>query len=282
MTVVTGQLRPGGAPYDGSLRLDVELDGVRLAYVDGGQIYTRRRPVDVDADGNFAVDLLPNDQIDPPGTVWMFTILPVSGFGRPDRFRVSVEDSDEPVDAHEILVPEPELLPSAAPAYQRTSERGVTYAALDELGRVLDAAGIPVGTDLAAVEAHAALTEGVHGIADTGALVLTTDDRLSDERSPTSHAASHGAAGEDPITVDASQLAGTIPVERLPADVIFQVSELLGLIAALQASWRTDDAALKDEVLEGLAGLSETIAALQALADDDTDVGTLLDAIGLK
>jgi hypothetical protein len=52
----------------------------------------------------------------------------------------------------------------------------------------------------AALAAHAADTTAVHGIADTADLVVTTDARLSDARTPTAHAATHAAAGVDPIT----------------------------------------------------------------------------------
>jgi microcystin-dependent protein len=43
----------------------------------------------------------------------------------------------------------------------------------------------------------------------TGTAVITTDSRLSDARTPTSHASTHGAAGSDPVTITASQVTGT-------------------------------------------------------------------------
>lgn len=51
-----------------------------------------------------------------------------------------------------------------------------------------------------ALAAHEADTTGVHGIADTSALVVDTDARLTDARTPTAHASSHATAGSDPIT----------------------------------------------------------------------------------
>lgn len=53
---------------------------------------------------------------------------------------------------------------------------------------------------------HISATTSVHGIADTANLVLTNDSRLTDARSPTAHASSHGSAGSDPITVAQSQV----------------------------------------------------------------------------
>jgi hypothetical protein len=61
-------------------------------------------------------------------------------------------------------------------------------ADVDGLGAALaakqDAATAATDADL---EAHRADTTAVHGIADTAALVLTTDPRLSDARAPTAH-----------------------------------------------------------------------------------------------
>jgi hypothetical protein len=45
-----------------------------------------------------------------------------------------------------------------------------------------------VGSDTAAIAAHQADTTAIHGIADTSALVLTGDARLSDPRTPVAHA----------------------------------------------------------------------------------------------
>lgn len=62
------------------------------------------------------------------------------------------------------------------------------------------------GAAASAVATHSADTTSVHGIADTSALVVTTDSRLSDARTPTAHAASHGSGGSDAITVAQSQV----------------------------------------------------------------------------
>ena len=60
----------------------------------------------------------------------------------------------------------------------------------------------------------------MHGIADTSALVVTSDSRLSDARTPTAHAASHGTAGADAITVAQSQVTnlGTDLAAKAPVD----------------------------------------------------------------
>lgn len=69
------------------------------------------------------------------------------------------------------------------------------------------------GTAASAVSAHAAVTTSVHGIADTSALVVTTDARLSDARTPTAHATSHQSGGADALTLAPNQITGTAVVD---------------------------------------------------------------------
>lgn len=72
----------------------------------------------------------------------------------------------------------------------------------------------------AALSAHEADTTGVHGIADTSALVLTGDSRLSNARTPT------GAAG--------GVLAGTFPAPSFAVDMATQAE--LDAVAAGKAN----------------------------------------------
>lgn len=64
----------------------------------------------------------------------------------------------------------------------------------------------PAGTATSAVSTHNSDTTDVHGISNTANLVYTNDSRLTDARTPTAHAASHGSAGSDPVTVAQSQV----------------------------------------------------------------------------
>ncbi len=71
----------------------------------------------------------------------------------------------------------------------------------------------PNAVDLATqaeLDAHAADTTSVHGITDTSALVLTSDARLSDARTPTAHATSHQHSGADEVAT-ATPAANAIP-----------------------------------------------------------------------
>lgn len=70
---------------------------------------------------------------------------------------------------------------------------------------------------LAQLTDHTTDTTGVHGIADTSALVLTGDSRLSDARTPTAHAASHADGGSDEVSLTGEQItSGTVAYARLP------------------------------------------------------------------
>jgi len=64
-----------------------------------------------------------------------------------------------------------------------------------------------------AVSTHSADTTAVHGIADTSALVVTSDSRLSDARTPTAHASSHESGGADALTLAPNQITGTAVVD---------------------------------------------------------------------
>lgn len=60
---------------------------------------------------------------------------------------------------------------------------------------------------------HIAATTDVHGIADTGQLILEGDVRLSNARTPLAHAASHAGGGTDPLLL--VNLGGDLPVARV-------------------------------------------------------------------
>jgi len=70
-----------------------------------------------------------------------------------------------------------------------------------------DLSALATDADLAA---HEADTTNIHGIVNTANLVLTSDSRLSDARTPTAHASSHQSGGSDEIATPTSS-AGAIP-----------------------------------------------------------------------
>lgn len=109
----------------------------------------------------------------------------------------------------------------------------------------------------AALAAHAADTTAVHGIANTADLVVTTDPRLSDARTPTAHAATHATGGSDPITaasIDAyPDTGGALGGDMTLTDHIATVRTTDGLNA-----WRAASAA--GVVAVGTVGVVDTVS----------------------
>jgi len=68
----------------------------------------------------------------------------------------------------------------------------------------------------------------------TGTAVITTDSRLSDARTPLAHAATHGSAGSDPVTLAQSQITNL--VSDLSAKGTFLGTNSLGEIYKVGAS----------------------------------------------
>lgn len=75
----------------------------------------------------------------------------------------------------------------------------------------------PAGTAVGLISAHEADTTSVHGILNTANLIVESDSRLSNSRTPTAHAASHQDGGSDELALDGSQITGgTVGFARLP------------------------------------------------------------------
>ena len=70
------------------------------------------------------------------------------------------------------------------------------------------------GSDaLVASDIGAAPSTGIAPSAVTGTAVVTADSRLSDARTPTTHATSHQSGGSDSLTLAANQVTGTAVVQ---------------------------------------------------------------------
>lgn len=74
--------------------------------------------------------------------------------------------------------------------------------------------------------------------AELNSRVSTSDSRLTDARTPKTHASTHTAGGSDPITVTGEQISGTIPADRLGAGTADQTTVLWG-----DRTWRPPPAA---------------------------------------
>lgn len=91
------------------------------------------------------------------------------------------------------------------PAGSAASAQAAAESYADGLAVNYDPAGsaAAVAGDLSS---HEGATTTVHGISNTANLVYTNDSRLSDARTPTAHASTHGVAGSDPVTLAQSQV----------------------------------------------------------------------------
>jgi len=71
----------------------------------------------------------------------------------------------------------------------------------------------------------------------TGTAVITTDSRLSDSRTPTAHASTHGSAGSDPITIAQSQVTNltTDLAGKAATSHTHAIADTTGLQTALDA-----------------------------------------------
>lgn len=105
---------------------------------------------------------------------------------------------------HGITAAGAALTTAASASAQRTA-LGLGSAATTDT-TAYDAAGAASS----AIATHEADTTNVHGIADTAALVLTNDSRLTNSRTPTPHASTHAAAGSDALTLAQSQITNLV------------------------------------------------------------------------
>ena len=110
-----------------------------------------------------------------------------------------------------------ELATSGGAVASVNGETGVVVLDAGDVGAVPTARTITAGTGLTGggdLSADRTLTVLYGTTASTAA--RGDDARLSDARTPTAHAASHGSAGSDPVAIDASQItSGTIAAARL-------------------------------------------------------------------
>ena len=126
-------------------------------------------------------------------------------------------------------------LSDAAPQDLGTAAAGVSDEAsradhVHDMPTAADVGADPAGTaaglvdDLSGVsnqaQARTNLGLGSAAVADTGTgssnVILGNDSRLTDARTPTTHAATHADGGSDEISIDASQLTtGTVAQDRL-------------------------------------------------------------------
>lgn len=110
------------------------------------------------------------------------------------------------------------LAPNYDPAGSAAAAQAAAEGYADSLAPNYDAAGAAAAV-AGNLTTHEGDTTNVHGISDTANLVYTNDSRLSNARTPTAHASTHGSAGSDPVTIANTQVTGlgTASTKNVPA-----------------------------------------------------------------
>lgn len=176
--------------------------------------------------------------------------------------RVAALEGAPPAHAHPIA----DVTGLQAALDTEATARGTADAALSGRLDTLEALDLVVQGDL---DAHADDTTGVHGIADTTALVVTTDPRLSDARTPTAH----GHAVGDVTGLQAA-LDGKEDDLGSPASD----GQILSSTAAGVRSWIDPPAGGGGDAVESVNG--QTGAVVLAAADVGADAaGTATGAV---
>jgi hypothetical protein len=184
-------------------------------------IYSGGGEAALSATGAFSKVLLCNNDPDvqPTGWRWRVDEQPTGGLRRtyfidlPSTLGATIDLSQlAPVSAPDgngqSLPPSGAAGGALSGSYPNPQLSAATIASFDPAGAATAAQTAAAADATTKVAAHEADTTSVHGIANTANLVVTTDPRLSDARTPTTHAATHGSGGSDPVTVAQSQVTG--------------------------------------------------------------------------
>jgi hypothetical protein len=204
----SGYLSPDGTPYTGTIRFTPSVS--RVTSAEHGVIALGPVNATLSASGTFTETLLATDASGFSPSGWTYRVDEEFTNAPGRSYNLSL-----PASAATVALPSLALVESSSGTVQSPAVLSVN----GESGVItLDAADVDAAPTSRQVIAGTGLTGGGTLAADrtltvafgtTGTTVCVGNDaRLSDARTPLAHAASHGSAGSDPITIAQSQVSG--------------------------------------------------------------------------
>lgn len=121
------------------------------------------------------------------------------------------------------------------------------------------------------LDGHAAATTTVHGITDSSTLVVTSDSRLSNARTPTSHHTSHEAGGGDAMAADAA--AATASLRTLGTGAAQACG---GTDSRLSDTRTPTDGSVTNAKVSASAAIAKSKLASLAIVDADVDAAAAI------
>lgn len=121
------------------------------------------------------------------------------------------------------------------------------------------------------LDGHAAATTTVHGITDSSTLVVTSDSRLSNARTPTSHHTSHEPGGGDAMAADAA--AATASLRTLGTGA---AQACAGSDARLSDTRTPTDGSVTNAKVSATAAIAKSKLAALAIVDADVDAAAAI------
>jgi len=149
-----------------------------------------------------------------------------------------------------------------------TASSGTNTTQIATTAFVQQAASTAESAALTVISNHESDTTNIHGISDTANLVYNNDSRLSDSRTPTLHASSHGVSGSDSITIAQSQVTGL--------DTALGGKEPTISAGTTSQYWRGDKSwQTLDKSTIGLSNVEDTALSTWAGSSNITNLGTI-------